>query len=484
MAKSVPPEKKIDRAGLKLALQDLKSVLWPYTLVLCTVALAVALGPAVGTLVAAGEVSWSSEGLMQALSLVGTAIQGTIGVAAMIAGAAVTILLARLALQLAQNTLEIAKAEERREADRYARDIKLELIRYSREFNGALAALVGAVSLVSFRIHAKEIFMARFLVREELLRNSGGIREVIEEHERHEGYFEGEARLVLETLDDAVAQHGAQCEAESLPDEARQEHYLGVANNFRHRLAANKGAASSFSEVIGITPELSVMKKQLSDAMERFRSVLADIDSHGYVSDLVASNSATEAAFLWWTGCLEGMMKAITDDDEFLDRIGRSLLSAELGLNGVTWGSGDDAPDLLRGYTLAIMSAFFSQPTYPDPANVFQEAFPITLAAKHLGELATTLCAGKEQLATLFSLGIALEGMETPRPLQNYRPSETLQATAGALRWLSGVLSSAEDQFKSRADVLSANPVQRYDECLDFWKSVIQQEMFNRPCYV
>lgn len=469
-------QNEIDRAGLIQSLRDLRSVLWPWTLYLLGTVVVFALVPMVVNWKA---VAWTGNNVTEALSFVATAVQGTIGVAATIAGAAATVFLSRMALKLAERTVEIAKAEERRESDVYAREIKIELASYSRDFTRAFTSLIDAFSYTRFRVPVEEIFLARFLVREQIMKESGGIRTVMEEYEQVEGYFEEEVRQVIALLEKAAEHCSIDVDGASSTDEQHREQYREAASFLRQRMQAQTGHAVSFSAAAGLTPELSALRRNLVEALQQFESVLSRIDTEGYVSDLIMSHHGGEASLMWWRERLAAVQKAINEDDDFLDRAGRAIVTTGLGFQSADLWSEANKLNLERTLSLATLSAFMGLPTYRDPANVFQQILPIASATSHLARIAAALCAEKEDLVKVFALGVAIDGLEMPRSLMSYRPSEATNDTHSSLRWAADVFCQNERHFADESGVCADNPVHRYEECLDFWKSLANKRLFK-----
>ena len=103
-------------------------------------------------------------------------IQGTIGVAAAIAGAIVTISIANLAFDLAKASHEIAEASldvslrgPQRDAENEATRLRTLLIKFQYEFEDSLRKIIAASKLIEGNNKLIHLFGARFLIRKENL---------------------------------------------------------------------------------------------------------------------------------------------------------------------------------------------------------------------------------------------------------------------------------------------------------------------------
>lgn len=272
-------------------------------------------------------------------------IQGTVGVAAAIAGAIVTISIANLALDLARASHETAEASfdvsllgPRRDVENEATRLRRVLIKFQYEFEDALQNLIDVSRIIENNEKLVHLFSARFLVRyENLKKTSRTERDACDADFRTFIFSEIDAaRKILIKLNslkiisqsEVMGDYFTENEIEKFMADYRGA-YSGALSVFSDTNIV-KLAKSNFIQMTSLNEEIRSNLLMLEDAFKTLKKVIIEIYDHEELYPLIESvNGASFSA-----NVLKNKSRKMTvpeTSDSWLDVIGIARFCLEQG---------------------------------------------------------------------------------------------------------------------------------------------------------
>jgi len=394
----------------------------------------------------------------------GGVVQGTIGIAVALAGVLVTIRIANSALRAAESAVLIAREQQKRESERYAREVKGEIYRFARDCGEVFAAVHQHFNRAIFSFDYT-VFLARSVAMD---------GDYLAEHCPRPDQIVRHAAKVAEVLEAA-----SECAGDmgNLSDEDKSE-YQSSARAIRTSLSRCEHP-SSFVEVSGVSPNLQNLRDGVQPLLLRLKYLIADMEGNGLARDLICSDRDADSGLSWLRHRVDSLLAIINDDDRLFDRFGRAMMIAELSLKAGDSGYGS-AFDYRDALGFPMLFSFFEQSTAGAFDSHTDGLIGVSKAAGSFLALLNVMASDNRQMVKVFSLNASDDEDFVPRSMLSYRPPSKLRHFVDRIETYLPLLKANESARYAEQGGLDESPRCQVERSLQYWKGLCESRLTRR----
>jgi hypothetical protein len=383
---------------------------------------------------------------------IGQLIQATLGVAATLGGAVVSLIISLSALKLAKQAVALTSAEQQREVEKYSRVLILELEKGSRSLEDVNRKMMNAYSVISSCELISCLFYSRIVARESIIVNNAA----------------SNVNLTLNAVE-----HDEKLDTSEVQKIINDFSKIGIL------LEDNKyfSTFGEFLEIDAISSEIDECRVKFINALESLAKFIDEIQQSEFVRYIYEENISRENQFYSLTKLKNIILlkiKSFQDKEKFIQA---AAVALHFSRQANSWPEIDENGSYAEIFEFdnTVEFAFLCYILRVDDGQKLFNIFSIPKVndaiPNSLMSLFSIYSHGLNVIEKIFNTVSGSESNIIPRPLTHYKPDLYSIQQVNSIGHAMVEINSILDALSVELDMDDPNDFAVYERSVKYWLS-------------